>query len=51
MVEWVVVCGVNDKCPECGADMEYRVGGEEYWGESNCDDILYGRCPNCGYED
>ena len=51
MFEWVVVCGENDKCPECGADMEYIVGGEEYWGESNCDDILYGRCPNCGYED
>ena len=41
MFEWVVVCGENDKCPECGADMEYIAGGEEYWGES-CDNILYG---------
>ena len=51
MYEWIVVCGENDKCPECGADMEYIVGGEEYWGMPDCGDILYGRCPNCGYED
>ena len=23
MFEWVTVCEENDKCPECGADMEY----------------------------
>ena len=31
MFEWITVCGENDKCPECGADMEYIVGGEEYF--------------------
>ena len=42
MFEWIVVCGENDKCPECGADMEYIVGGEEYWGEF-CDYMRHGR--------
>ena len=51
MFEWIDVCEDNGKCPECGADMEYIVGGEEYWGMPDCGDILYGRCPNCGYED
>ena len=54
MFEWICICGENGKCPECGSDMEYRTereDGGEYWGIPSYEDVVYTKCPNCGYED
>ena len=54
MFEWICICGDNGKCPECGSDMEYRTEREdrgEYWGIPSYEDVVYSKCPNCGYED
>ena len=54
MFEWICICGENGKCPECGSDMEYRTEREdrgEYWGIPSYEDVVYTKCPNCGYED
>ena len=54
LFEWIDVCEDNGKCPECGADIEYRTELEyrgEYWGEPSYENMTYAKCPNCGYED